>query len=88
MKEQFEEQLKVQQEALHERYKELAEKDRIIAALREQLKGNKEVVEKIVTVVNDEKALQAEAKLEEAERLLKESKDNHNKDLIDCKSLK
>jgi hypothetical protein len=57
MKEQFEEQLKVQQEALHERYKELAEKDRIIAALREQLKGNKEVVEKIVTVVNDEKAL-------------------------------
>ena len=88
MKEEFEEQLKVQQEALHERYKELAEKDRIIAALSEQLKGNKVVVEKVVTVVDEEKVLKAEAKLEETERMLKESKDNHNKILIDCKNLK
>jgi hypothetical protein len=46
------------------------------------------VVEKVVTVVDEEKVLKAEAKLEETERMLKESKDNHNKILIDCKNLK
>lgn len=40
--EEFREKLKVSQEALHERYKELGEKEKLIASLKSELQRLKE----------------------------------------------